>query len=606
VIKAGGKKINIAGLVGLAAVLVAFFAGRAFGLSVTATTSDNGYPSHLVQWTDSSGLPRSAMMVDQNSVRPGPYTGYLRQYTYTYQLTGGQPHVRVCTGSYSYSTGGDLEFSGDGFVQNHGVNGDDSSTGNGVGFSGTTSIVPAVTSATHAVTITYSIPKYTVEDLNGDAQTVPTTVQWFFADGRNDPIFAITQDASGTPGSLGLDSRSPYGDMAYDGVLPASAGATIVGNPVGGYSYGDQYKFVTLATSPEEVTPASPWEATTANVVSYAMQWTDTAMANAEMGHVSTVLRSLSDAGSDSQTSGYYTDPTNPNNELYSASLYFDPRDQSYPSGPLPPWNTQAYQIINEPGGLSSDVGLDTPLAQYEPNDDAPNPPVNPEPTTSKRLTWQTNFGRLGGWNVYGEYSDSVFNYSPHNSDPVPTTASYQGSPRQSGELMSYSTFVVFGTHTNGGANVPGISYQTGAVGQVVDQMQYAARATLTASTGYVVKSGPSGIPSSGPATAGNTGKLVTYYPAGYDPIYATWDLNAAGNGVSATLTPASGTTLNHPTFLIHDYTSSSLPPAISVGTGMNTPNVNYYATLDTANQRLWITVNRVVTSAMQLIVAVR
>jgi hypothetical protein len=596
------RRINFAGLAALAAVVLACFSGRASALTVTATTSDNGYPAHLVKWTDSGGLTRSAMMVDQNTTAPGPYTGYLRQYTYTYTLSG-VTHTRVCTGSYSYSTGGDLEFSGDGFVQNHGVNGDDSSTGNGRGFPGLTKISPAATGTTHAVTITYTVPNYMVEDLNGNPQKVPTTVQWFFADGRNDPIFAVTQDASATPGALGLDSRSPYGDMAYDGVLPASPGATIFGTDVGGYSYGDQYKFVTLASSPEEVTPASAWIATATNSIPYAMQWTETATVNAEMGHVATVPLSVSDQGSDSQTSPYYQDPTNPDQEDYSAALYFDPRDQSYPSGPLPPWNTQAYQIINEPGGLSSDVGLNTPLAKYEPGDDSPNPPTDPQPTTEKRLAWQSNFGRLGGWNVYSEYADNVFNYSTHALDPVPTSDSYQGSPRASGEIMSYSTYVVLGLHTTG-ANVVGTSYKTGAVGYVVTQMQNAQLANFKAITGTILTKGPAGIPTSGVVTSANSNPQVTYQPVGYNPIYGTWDMSCYQNAAAATLTPAAGTSLDHPTFCIHGYTSSALPPAISVGNKMNTPNKDYFVTLDATYQRLWITVNRVATSAITLIVA--
>jgi hypothetical protein len=572
-------------LAAAAAVLtVAMFPAAASALTVTATTSDNGYPAHLVQWTDAAGNPRSAMMVDQNSSSPGPYTGYLRQYTY---LTGSPLKPRVCTGSEDYAAGGNLEFSGDGFVQNHGVNGDDSSTGNGVGFPGATTISPTGPNS-HFVTITYSIPGYTVQDLNGDNQTVPTTVQWYFADGRNDPIFAVTQDATATPGSLGLDSRSPYGDMAYDGVLAtATPPGTIVGTIVGGFSYGDQYKFVTLATGPEEVTPASPWEATESNTIPYAMQWAETSATNAEMGHVALLPLSVSDAGSDSQTSPYYDD-----GEDYSAALYFDPRTQSYPDGPMCPWNTMAYQIINEPGGLSADVGLNTPLAaQWEPDDAGPNPPTDVEPTTTKRLAWQTNFGRLGGWDVYGEYTDSVFNYSTHSSDTAPASASYQGTPRESGALMSYSTYIVFGPHLLGTTNVIGSSYKTGAVGTVVTQMEHVTHAALSASLGAVTTSGPAGIPSSGPATAANENQTVTYSPAGYDPIYGAWNLNAFNNETNATLTPAANLPLLNPVFVLNGYTASQLPAAISTGT-------NYFATIDPAHQRLWITVNRTASAA--------
>ena len=86
---------------------------RMAALTVTAVTSDNGYPAHKVQWTDGAGLPRSAVLVDQTTTK-APYTGYLRQYAY--QVNG---KTRTCTGTQNYATGGNLEFSGDGFVQNH-------------------------------------------------------------------------------------------------------------------------------------------------------------------------------------------------------------------------------------------------------------------------------------------------------------------------------------------------------------------------------------------------------------------------------------------------------------------------------------------------------
>ncbi len=604
-------KIRLAALM---ALILISCQGRSPALTVTATTSDDGYPAHLVTWTDASGNPRSATMVDQNSVSSGPYTGYMRRYTY---LVSGVP--RVCTGQYSYSTGGNLEFSGDGFVQNHGAavnnGGADDSTGNGVGFPGSTSPMPTGTFS-HLI-ITYSIPGYTVQDINGTNQTVPTTVQWFFADGRNDPIFALTQDASGTPGALGLDSRSPYGEIEYDGVTPASPGATITGNDVGGFSYGDQYKFTTTAANPERVTPVSPWNATTTNTIPYAMQWTQTSVADAELGHVATVPLSVSDAGSDSQTSPYYPDPTiqNPNNYSLNETLYFDPRNQSSTNngqpnfqngstgGYLPPWNTMAFQIINASGDSSSDVGLITNPANfaslYESNDAAPNPPANPQPTTNKKVAWQTNFGRLGGWDVYGSYSDSAFNYSTHSSDinstgsPAPVLQSYSGQgagARASGEVMSYSTFVVLGLHS------------AGTVAGVVTQMQNITQATLNVTTGAKVTSGPAGIPTSGPVTAGNQNLTVTYNPPGYNPIYSTWEITAAGNAVNATLTPTTGKALVNPVFLIDNYTSSQLPNSISIN-GQSTAGTNYFATLDTANHRLWITANSPASSAMTLVV---
>ena len=109
------------------AFLACFFTGRAHALTVTIIpqSTDNGYaaPARMVQWTDASGNPRSALMIDQNSNNQGlPYTGYMRTYTY---MVNGQ--TRTCTGqNTSDAGGGNLEFSGEGFIQNHGAYGDDS------------------------------------------------------------------------------------------------------------------------------------------------------------------------------------------------------------------------------------------------------------------------------------------------------------------------------------------------------------------------------------------------------------------------------------------------------------------------------------------------
>ena len=519
-------------------LVAGLFAGpQAFALTVTSVTSDNGYPAHKVQWTDGAGLPRTAIMVDQNSTT-APYTGYLRQYAY--QVNG---QTRTCTGTQNYRTGGNLEFSGDGFVQNHGdysaayPSGGDFSSGNGSGFPGTTTITLSGTG--HAL-ITYYMANYPIQ-----GQVVPTTVQWFFADGRSHPIFAITQDARATTGNLAADSRSPYGDMAYDG-----DGTNAY---VGGCSYGDTYKFVTLATSPERVTKASGWRDTEANTIPYAMQWAEPATVDAEMGHVATVPISVCDQGEDAQN--------------YPV---VDARGTSQPSGPMLTDESWAFQILNDNFPASG-------------------------PTTIKRLTWGANYGRVGGWdgsssswtnqNYPDNLSTSLTQYNKHSDDPP---GQIQSGSRADGLLMAYSVFVVFGTHTGG--------YTNGTVGRQVIQMQNVTHATFSASTGIVKTSGPTGVGSATNAT-------ITYTPAGYNPTYSTWEIAATTNAVNATLTPAANAPLDHPVFVINNYTTNQLPASIAVGAGLTHAGVDYFATLDAAGQRLWITVNRMVTNSMNLAV---
>jgi len=513
-----------------------FGAPSTSALTVTAVTSDNGYPALQIQWIDSAGLPRTAVMVDQTNTPP--YTGYLRRYTY--QINGAS---RVCTGTENYAAGGNLEFSGDGFVQNHGAQttehpqGSDNSSGNGAGVPGTTTVT---LQGMHHAIITYYMASYPIY-----GQAVPTTVQWFFADGRSHPIFAITQDARGTTGNLGCDSRSPYGDMAYDG---DGTGAW-----VGGCSYGDTYKFVTLAANPEEVTEASGWRDTETNSIPYAMQWANPATVDAEMGHVATVPISVGDQGEDPQN--------------YPA---VDPRGASQPDGPMLTDESWAFQILND---------------NFPPSG----------PTTTKRLTWGGNYGRVGGWDDSSpgytdprypdDISTSLTQYNQHANDPLGESES--GS-RANGLLMAYSVFVVLGSHTGG--------YTNGAVGQEVIQMQNANQANLAAATGTVAASGPAGAGSAASAT-------ITYTPAGYNPTYATWEIVALTNAVNATLTPAAKAPLDHPLFLIDGYTASQLPGRIAVGLGFTNAGVDYFATVDTNDQQLWITVNRTVTNALNLVV---
>jgi hypothetical protein len=490
-----------------AGLVLTYSNGIAAELSVTSVTSDNGLPAHSVQWTDATGQPRTAIMVDQ---RPEG-AGYLRQVTY---LANGVS--RVCRGT------GDDGHQGDGYVQNHTANGGDSSSHV---TPGTTTVVLA--GAHHAI-LSYAMPNY-----NLDGHTVPTTVQWFFADGRSHPLFMLSQDARATAGNLGADSRSPYGDVAYDGL---GAGATI-----GGASFGDTYKFVTLAAAPEQVTRASGWRYNEPNSIPYAMQWADPAQVDAEMGHVATVPITVQDQGSDPRS-----DP------------FVEVRGTQQLNGPMIDDENWAYQVLNY---VLPATG----------------------PTGSRRLTWGTQWGLPGGFDNYGDASLNVRQYSQHASDPL---GEVRGGARADGMLMAYSVFVVLGTHSGG--------YLGGTVGQMVKQMENTAVASLTAATGTVKANGPAGVGNAASAT-------VTYAPAGYNPIFSTWEVVASANTVDATLTPVAGAPLDHPVFVVNGYTLSQLPASISVGVGLGTPDVDYFATLDATHQQLWITVNRIVSSPLNL-----
>ena len=534
--------------------------------SVSSVTADNGLPALAVTWTDGAGQPRTAIMVMQNANGPG----YLRRYTYT---VNGTP--RVCTGTEQFG-----EFSGEGFVQNHTANyGDFSSAGNANPDSFTTVLLgptnQMIIGGTNHVIIQYDMPSYELDGpyYNRVYQKVPTTIQWLFADGRSHPIFSISQDATQAGGNLGADSRSPYGDMAYDG--------DNVNAFVGGVSYGDTFKFVTLAANPEVVNINSGWDYTEANTIPYAMKWAQSDGSNipvdAEMGHVATLPILLSDQGMDSQVFN--------SGAVAPASFYQDNRGLSQAAGPdsMIGDQTWAYQMFAEPttGIFPSDgTGING----------------------NQRLTWGANWGRLGGFDGYAYGSSGVpdvdiTTYTQHSTDPVgnPPAPTYKAGNLADGSLMAYSVFVVFGTHINAGKPVGTVGQEMGGtVGQVIAQMENAALAAFSATIGTVSATGPAGV-----GNAAN--RTITYSPPGFNPTYAAWEITNAGNAVSATLTPTQP--LDHPIFLVDGYSSAQLPTAIYVGDGLTKAGVDYFATLDSANNRLWITVNRSVTNALNLIV---
>lgn len=499
----------------------------ALALSISNVTSGNGKPALQIQWLDSAGQPRSAVLVKQSGSGPG----YL--YQLNYQVNG---TTRVCAGT------GITGYPGDGFVQNHTAGmGDYNSLDQAVPGS-TTNLLAG---ASHAL-IGFNMPTYAIA-----GQTVPTSICWFFADGRSHPVFAISQDARATTGNLGADTRSPYGSLNFDG--------TSGGSDVGGASYGDTLKFVTLAAPPELVTGLSGWSDTLPNTIPYAMEWVSTNEVDAEMGHVATLPITLEDQGAD--------------RDLNST---LDPRGQQKLNGPMIPygasdtgpdaWAFQLVDYILHPDWSGDTQGAGAAIQ-----------------VSYSKLSWGGNFGRVGGYNAGNTALDPT-QYWQHST----SGASINSGTRVSGMLMAYSVFVVLGTHSG--------SYTNGVVGQEVTQMENAARATLVASTGTVKTSGPAGV-----GNAANTN--LTYTPAGYNPIYASWELAAAANSANAILTPAIGKPLEHPIFIIDNYTSNQLPASISVGSGLTTAGVDYFASVDTNSQRLWITVNRVVSSALNLVV---
>jgi hypothetical protein len=143
---------------------------------------------------------------------------------------------------------------------------------------------------------------------------------------------------------------------------------------------------------------------------------------------------------------------------------------------------------------------------------------------------------------------------------------------------QSYATHVVLGRHSDA------------AVAAQVTEVEAVQHTTLTASVGTVVTSGPAGVART---------DTVTYAPAGYNPIYGTWELSAAGGQVDAEL--ATSGTLQSPVLVVHAWTSGQLPASVNVGDHTLVADTQYFATLDAARQALWITLPGSYTGATRI-----
>lgn len=180
--------------------------------------------------------------------------------------------------------------------------------------------------------------------------TMRIVVHWLAATGRDHPVYAITYDLSGmAPNAYHGDSRSPYGELGFDGDRDGT---------IGGVGWGDRHRFTTLD---EPLTKLNGWDYSAPNVVPYAFEWI--ADNDAEMGLVQTQTQQRHAAG------GYW---------FYGAWGTTDP------DGPMPEdWNWP-YQLNQYSFAAGSE-------------------------TSSTRLAWGMNYGAVGGsaYAVLGDDPDN-------------------------------------------------------------------------------------------------------------------------------------------------------------------------------------------------------
>lgn len=177
-----------------------------------------------------------------------------------------------------------------------------------------------------------------------------------------------------------------------------------------------------------------------------------------------------------------------------------------------------------------------------------------PSTTRSHRLAWGSSFGAIG------QQSVTAFGKT------------FSGYPQ-----VSYSVHVVVD---------PRSAQPTLAQAAAVERTLLGA---LTASEGTVVTRGPAGV--------GRTDTAISA-PAGYSPLYGTWELAAASGRVTATLDPRGGA-LTAPVLHVLGFTASQ-PSAVTVD-GVALAASSYFASVDAARQELWLTLNGTVSAPVVL-----
>ncbi|WP_157823998.1 hypothetical protein [Melittangium boletus] len=325
------------------------------------------YNSDVYRWLDAQGEQRTAVLTRNNAMDPGgSHGGMLRQFRYR---VGQQERVSTGTGA---SSGPGWVWNGWGYLVSHGGNGSVSTSSNITG-----NYRQVFVGRHHALhEFTWNLPIGGVP--------VKTTVHWFFSTGHDHPVYAVTFDSSAA-GSGGLsvssDSRTPYGDIAWDGDGTQAW--------VDGVKWGDKRRFF---SRDEPLTAQSKWDYTQLNVVPYAAAWSRSA--DAEMGMVQTLdWLQHNTGGTWFHNNWGHVSENRAESDVFGSWM-------------MPPnWNWP-YQ-----------------LCQYEMSDT--------QPTRSKRLAWGLMYGAVGSPSYYGYGYESVGVSHPYQSYSV-----FMVMGRQSGGVV--------------------------------------------------------------------------------------------------------------------------------------------------------------------------
>ena len=132
---------------------------------------------------------------------------------------------------------------------------------------------------------------------------------------------------------------------------------------------------------------------------------------------------------------------------------------------------------------------------------------------------------------------------------------------------QSYSVFMVLGEHTRS------------PVLEAARQVELTQGVKIVPSVGALVASLPSGV---------GTSPDVATDPRGYDARYATWNLVASKNQAKFSVDLAQGA-LSAPVLVIFEF-GKDTPPIVRIDGKLAQADIDYFASIDSANAKLWLT----------------
>jgi mannan endo-1,4-beta-mannosidase len=402
--------------------------------------------------------------------------------------------------------------------------------------------------AIHRVEFVYDRDK----EPGGFGIKIPVVIEWFVATGRDHPVWAVTwkMGEAANPQNRNLndyrmDVRGPYGSLNFDGAANRNQG-----DAIGGVAWGDfGLKFT---TTDAQLTLDSPWTYNVLNAVCFVQAWT--ANENAEMGIVHTRVADQ-EMGYQDRVVGRERGHTSSENYLNKGNCSdFGGDNRNYAVPCISGW---PYQLMN---------------FDWDPTAGKPAS----EATGTKLIAWGSPYGWLGA------ASFNLFDFS--------ATADGRGD-------RSYATFIVLGPKTrfnNQGGD------QAGDVAITIKAVEALNATTISnVNPGSLVTQ----------AAKGPGATQMKNIPNGYDDRYAAYTLKASDNQVAFMFTPAVGTLVKNPIFLVQNYTAGQLPRITVNGdpiTVNSDADTGAFVSFNPATNELWATLNATIDTAIDVQITAR